>query len=214
MPPMHDSDIEQMLREREAVLIREHDAALNLACFDAGDTILDVATGSGRMLLQLLQRGYSVISGDVDREALERAREGLGDLADKATLVIMDAHKIQFDDDTFIAATLANAIHHISDPAGALDEIARVLTPDGKLLVTEFNAEGFRLMELHHRMLGRGEHPKGEMSTEEIDRYLRSSFDSVETQEFSIIRAWVASSKKRRREADEPFGDSAEPEGG
>ena len=212
MPPMDDRDIEQMLREREAVLIREHNAALDLAGFDARDTILDVATGSGRMLLQLLQRGYSVVSGDIDREALDRARERLGDLSDKPTLVIMDAHKIQFDDDTFIAATLANAIHHISDPAGALDEIARVLTPDGKLLVTEFTAEGFALMELHHRMLGRGEHPKGEMSTEGIDRYLRSSFDSVETQEFSIIRAWVASSKKRRKEADGPFGDSAERE--
>jgi len=209
---MHDCDIEQMLREREALLIREHDVALDLAGFDAGDTILDVATGSGRMLLQLLQRGYSVVSGDIDREALERAREGLGDLSDKATLVIMDAHKIQFDDDSFAAATLANAIHHISDPAGALDEITRVLTPNGKLLVTEFNAEGFKLMEVHHSMLGRGEHPKGEMSTEEIDRYLRSLFDRVETQEFSLIRAWVASSKKRRREADEPLGDSAERE--
>jgi ubiquinone/menaquinone biosynthesis C-methylase UbiE len=212
MPPMDDRDIEQMLGEREALLIREHDAALDLAGFDARDIILDVATGSGRMLLRLLLRGYSVVSGDIDREALDRARERLGDLSDKPTLVIMDAHKIQFDDDSFTVATLANAIHEINDPAGALDEIARVLTPNGKLLVTEFNAEGFELMELHHRMLGRGEHPKGEMSTEEIDRYLRSSFECVETQEFSIIRAWVASSKRRRREPDEAFGDSAEQE--
>jgi ubiquinone/menaquinone biosynthesis C-methylase UbiE len=196
--------MEQMLREREAVLVREHDAALDLAGFDPGETVLDVATGSGRMLLQLLQRGYSVVSGDVDQEALDTARERLGDLAHKATLVIMDAHKVQFDDDSFAAATLANAIHHIPDPAGALDEIARVLTPHGKLLVTEFNAEGFRLMELHHRMLGRGEHPKGEMSAEEIDRYLRSSFDSVETEEFSLIRAWVASKKRRRVAPSDP----------
>jgi ubiquinone/menaquinone biosynthesis C-methylase UbiE len=209
---MDERDIEQMLRERETLLIREHDAALDLAGFDARDTILDVATGSGRMLLQLLQRGYSVVSGDIDREALDRARERLGDLADKPTLVIMDAHKIQFEDDSFTAVTLANAIHEMDDPGGALDEITRVLAPTGKLLVTEFNAEGFRLMELHHRMLGRGEHPKGEMSTEEIDRYLRSSFDSVETQGFSIIRAWVASGKRRSSEADEPFGDQAERE--
>jgi ubiquinone/menaquinone biosynthesis C-methylase UbiE len=185
-----------MLREREAVLISEHAAALDLAGFDARDTILDVATGSGRMLLQLVQRGYSVVSGDVDREALERARERLGDLSDKPTLVIMDAHRLQFDDDSFAAATLANAIHEISDPAGALDEIARVLISEGKLLVTEFNAEGFRLMELHHRMLGRGDHSRGEMSTEEIDQYLRTCFDHVETREFSLTRAWVASKKR------------------
>jgi ubiquinone/menaquinone biosynthesis C-methylase UbiE len=207
---MHDCDTERMLREREVLLTREHDAALDLAGFDARDTILDVATGSGRMLLQLVQRGYSVVSGDIDREALDRARERLGDLSGKPTLIIMDAHKLQFDDGSFTAATLANAIHEIKDPDGMLDEIVRVLTPNGKLLVTEFNAEGFRLMELHHRMLGRGEHPRGEMSTEAIDRNLRSSFDCVETQEFSLIRAWVASSKKRRREADEPLTASRE----
>jgi len=196
---MHDCDIETMLSERDALLVREYDSALDFAHFGVGETILDVATGSGRMLMQLLGRGHSVVSGDIDREALDRARERLGDLADKPTLVILDAHKIQFDDDSFHAATLANAIHEMDDPSGALDEITRVLTADGKLLVTEFNSDGFELMELHHRMQGRGEHRKGEMSTEEIGRYLRSSFDRVETREFDITHAWVASGKMQRR---------------
>lgn len=194
---MHDCDIEKMLSERDALLVREYDSALDLAHFGARETILDVATGSGRMLLQILQRGYSVVSGDIDQEALDRARERLGDLADKPTLVIMDAHQMQFDNDSFHAATLANAIHEMDDPSGALDEITRVLTADGKLLVVEFNPSGFELMELHHKIQGRGEHPKGEMSTEQIDLYLRSSFDFVESREFSITHAWVASGKKR-----------------
>lgn len=194
---MHDCDIEKMLSEREAVLIREYDAALDLARFGARDTILDVATGSGRMLLQILERGYSVVSGDIDREALDRARERLGDFAQKPTLVVLNAHQMQFDDDSFHAVTLANAIHEMDNPGGALNEISRVLTVDGKLLVVEFNSQGFELMELHHRMQGRGEHPKGEMSTEQIDLYLRSTFDCVETREFSITHAWVASGKRR-----------------
>jgi ubiquinone/menaquinone biosynthesis C-methylase UbiE len=196
---MHDCDIEKMLSEREALLIRDYDSALDLAHFGARETILDVATGSGRMLLQILKRGYSVVSGDIDRDALDRARERLGELARKPTLVVLNAHKMQFDDDSFHAVTLANAIHEMDNPRGALNEISRVLTVDGKLLVVEFNSQGFELMELHHRMQGRGEHPKGEMSTEEIDRYLRSSFDRVETQEFSIVQAWVASKKRRSR---------------
>ncbi|MGC8864032.1 MAG: class I SAM-dependent methyltransferase, partial [Armatimonadota bacterium] len=100
---MHDCDIEKMLSEREALLIREYDAALDLACFGARDTILDIATGSGRMLLQILKRGYSVVSGDIDREALNRARERLGELASKPTLVVLNAHQMQFDDDSFHA---------------------------------------------------------------------------------------------------------------
>ncbi len=195
---MCDCDIEKMLSERDALLISEYDMALDLAHFGDQDTVLDVATGSGRMLLQLLHRGCSVVSGDIDHEALNRARERLGDLAGKPTLVILDAHNLQFGDCSFHAVTFANAIHEIDDPRGVLDEITRVLTANGKLLVVEFNLQGFELMELHHRMQGKGEHPKGEMSSEEIDRYLRSSFDQVEVWESSITHAWVASGKKQR----------------
>jgi len=194
---MHDCDIEKMLSEREALLIRDYDSALDLARFGARETILDVATGSGRMLLQILKRGYSVVSGDIDRDALDRARERLGELASKPTLVVLNAHQMQFDDDSFHAVTLANAIHEMDNPRGALNEISRVLTVDGKLLVVEFNSQGFELMKLHHEMQGRGEHPMGEMSTEQIDLYLRSSFDRVETQEFGITHVWVASEKRR-----------------
>jgi len=194
---MCDCDLERMLSERDTLLVREYDAALDFARFGAPETVLDVATGSGRMLLQLLQRGYSVISGDIDEAALGRARERLGDLAGKPTMMIMDAHDLQFADDSFQAVTFANAIHEIEDPRGALDEITRVLAPDGRLVVVEFNSEGFELMELHHKVQGKGEHPKGEMSTRQIDQYLRSSFDCVETRESSITHAWVASGKKR-----------------
>ena len=72
-----------------------------------------------------------MVSGDIDQEALNRARERLGDLADKPTLVVLDAHQMQFDDDSFHAVTFANAIHEIDDPRGALDEITRVLRLTG-----------------------------------------------------------------------------------
>lgn len=193
---MCNCDIEKMLSERESLLVSDYNAALDLAGFYTRDTVLDIATGSGRMLLQMVKRGYSVVSGDIDQEALNRARERLGDLADKPALVILDAHRLQFDEGSFRAVTFVNAIHEIDDPRAALDEIKRVLAADGKLLVLEFNSQGFELMELHHRMQGKGEHRKGEMSTEEIDRYLRSSFDSVETREFGITHAWVASGKR------------------
>ncbi len=194
-----DCDIEKMLREQESLLVSDYNAALDLAGFDSRDTILDIATGSGRMLQQLLLRGYSVISGDVDPKALERARERLGDLASKPTLVILDAHNLEFSDGSFRAVTFVNAIHEIDDPYSALDEITRVLSYDGKLLVVEFNAKGFELMKLHHQMQGKGEHRDGEMTTEDIDRYLHSSFERVKACELGLVHVWVASEKKRRK---------------
>lgn len=193
---MCNCNIEKMLSKRDALLIREYNAALDLARFDVRDTILDIATGSGRMLLQVLTRGHSVISGDIDPEALNRAKGHLGDLVDKPTLVVMDAHKLQFADNSFQAVTFANAIHEIDDPRGVLDEIARVLTDDGKLLVVEFNSRGFELMEICHRIQSKGEHRKGEMTSEDIDSYLQLLFGHVETRESDITRAWIASGKR------------------
>lgn len=195
---MYGSDLEKMMGEREELLIRDYDAALDLAGFGEGDVVLDVATGTGRMLLQILKRGCSVVSGDIDVEALDRARERLGDLAGKPVLEVMDAHKLPFDDASFEAVTVANAIHELDDAPGALDEVRRVLTPGGKLLITEFNSTGFELMDLHHRMQGKGEHRRGEMTTEQIDAYLRSSFEHVESREFGLVHAWVASGKMER----------------
>jgi len=195
---MHNQDIENLLIEREGMLTREYEEALDLAGFRAQEAILDVGTGSGRMLLQLLKRGCSVVSGDINPEALTRAWERLGDLANKPIMVILDAHKIQFDDASFNAVTLVNAIHEMDDPIGALNEITRVLTPYGKILVVEFTSQGFEMMELHNKMQGQGEHPKGDMSTEQINHYLVSNFDHVETREFCITHAWVASGKKHR----------------
>jgi len=194
-----DCNMEQMLIDRDYLLVRDYDAALNLADFDTRNTVLDVATGSGRMLLQIVKRGYSVVSGDIDAGALGRARERLGTLADRPELVTMDAHDLPFNNDSFSAVTLVNAIHEMEKPRGVLDEITRVVTRDGRLLVVEFNNNGFELMELHHKKQGKGEHPKGEMSTDDIDRYLRSSFDRVVTKELGITHAWVASQKKETR---------------
>jgi ubiquinone/menaquinone biosynthesis C-methylase UbiE len=195
---MLDSDLHTILENRDAVIVRDYDAALDLADLDPQDTVLDVATGSGRMLLQLLKRGYSVVSGDIDSEAFDRARERLGEMADQPSLILLNALDMQFEDGAFRSVTLANAIHEMENPRGALDEIGRVLAADGKLLVVEFNLFGFELMEVHHKMQGKGDHPRGEMSTEDTDRYLRSSFESVDTREFGITHAWVAFGKRAK----------------
>ncbi len=78
-----------MLKERDAAMLREYAAALDLASFDRADTILDVATGSGRLLLQMVRRGYSVISGDISEKELAKARERLGELSDKPCIVTL-----------------------------------------------------------------------------------------------------------------------------
>lgn len=183
---------DELLSDRDAILCRDYGAALDLARLDASLEVLDVGTGSGRMLTELVRRGHSVISGDIDPQAFEKARDRLGRIANEPQFVLMDAHDMHFADGSFQAATFANAIHEISDPRGVIDEIARVLTREGKLLVVEFNSKGFDLMEAHHLAEGKGLHPRGEMTTEDIDLYLRERFDHVESRGLSITNAWIA----------------------
>ena len=152
MLQQHD-ETDQFLREHGLDLSGEYAQALDFAVLEPSARVLDVATGSGRMVQRLLERGHCVISGDITHDALDKARERLSDLANKATLVILDARNMQFADDSFCSVTLANAIHEIDNTSAALREIARVMALNGKLLVVEFSQKGFELMELRHRMM-------------------------------------------------------------
>lgn len=194
-----DAQIQELAAERDAVLIRDYTAALDVARFDLQDTVLDVGTGSGRMLAELVKRGYRVVSIDVDAQAFEKARGRLGELADRVEFVQTDARGLRFPDHTFRAATFANAVHEIQNPRKVIDEITRVLTKDGKLLLVEFNAAGFEMIEHHHRLEGKGDHPRGEMTTEDIDLYLRGLFDRVELHTLSVTNAWVVCGHRKTR---------------
>lgn len=193
---MCDCDLQAMLTRRDTLMLHEYDLALDLLHLRANEEILDVATGSGRMLSQIVKRGCQVISGDINAGALDRAKERLKDQRERAILVILDAHKLQFSDNSFNVITFANAIHEFENPRGALGEITRVLKADGKLLVVEFNDLGFELMEYYHQSQGMEPHRTGEMSTEDIDNYLQSVFHTVQRRDYSITNAWVCSGKK------------------
>lgn len=187
--------IADMLRERETIMAREYSEALAFAGFGAGDRVLDVATGSGRMLQQLVAVGCSVVSGDISQSALDAARERLGEQAASAELLLLDARNLPFEAASFSAITMANAVHEMRDAAAVFGELARVIDRPGKLLVVEFNDRGFELMEAHHKASEKGPHSRGEMSTEQIDEKLAHLFPEVTRRDYRINHVWLAERK-------------------
>ncbi|NVO17012.1 MAG: class I SAM-dependent methyltransferase [Rhodoplanes sp.] len=103
----------------------------------AGDTVLDVACGSGR-LAGILTAAERVVGVDVSDAAVEIARERHRDQP-RFTFAAMDAHRLDFPDGAFDTVLFVDAIEHVRDAAHVLAEIGRVTRPGGRLFLTVAN---------------------------------------------------------------------------
>ena len=50
--------------------------------------------------------------------------------------ILLDAHAIPFADEYFDIILMTEVLEHLHDPGTALKELARILSPDGRLLIT------------------------------------------------------------------------------
>lgn len=101
--------------------------------------VLDVATGTGRVLMSLLRQPEfqgRVIGLDLSARMLEQATGNLAANAGRVTLLHDDASSLPFRDATFDAVTCSEALEFLPDPPATLREMARVLRPGGTLLFT------------------------------------------------------------------------------
>jgi demethylmenaquinone methyltransferase/2-methoxy-6-polyprenyl-1,4-benzoquinol methylase len=109
---------------------------------DARDLVLDVATGTGAVALQLVRRtGATVIGLD---QSEQMVREGVKRVAaagrrNRVRFVLGQGERLPFADRTFQAVTFTYLLRYVDDPAATLAELARVLEPGGVLANLEFN---------------------------------------------------------------------------
>lgn len=94
--------------------------------------ILDVGCGSGFFML-MLGRGVTGLD-DVENVEVCR-RRGL-----QAYSVDLEKDRFPFKDESFDVATCLEVLEHLEDPRNALDEIFRVLKPNGYLLISTPNS--------------------------------------------------------------------------
>jgi demethylmenaquinone methyltransferase/2-methoxy-6-polyprenyl-1,4-benzoquinol methylase len=100
-----------------------------------GSEVLDVATGTGAVARELLQRGCRVTGLDQSREMLAEARRRLGG---RVELVEASAEALPFGDASFDALTFTYLLRYVDDPATVLRELARVVRPRGVVASLEF----------------------------------------------------------------------------
>ncbi len=105
------------------------------------DTVLDVATGTAAVALELVrQKDCHVVGVDLTPEMLEegRRRVVLAAATKKVRLQQGDARALPFEDGLFDAVTFTYLLRYVDDPATTLRELVRVVKPGGTVAGLEF----------------------------------------------------------------------------
>jgi ubiquinone/menaquinone biosynthesis C-methylase UbiE len=111
---------------------------VELAAPRSSDRALDVATGGGHTALALAPHVAAVMVTDLTPTMLATARNHLsGNGVVNADYVVADAERLPFLDASFDLVTVRIAPHHFADIRAACGELARVLRPDGRLVMID-----------------------------------------------------------------------------
>lgn len=107
-------------------------------------TVLDLATGTGDLVLSLFENSSRVKYGvglDMAGKMLEIAQSKVADqgMEKKIELIRSDATELPVGDNQFSAVTIAFGIRNVTDVNRSLREMHRILTPNGKALILEFS---------------------------------------------------------------------------
>jgi ArsR family transcriptional regulator len=121
------------------------------------DSLLDLGTGTGR-LLQLFEGIYRHGMGiDASREMLAVARANLerSGIA-KASIRQGDIFNLPLESGSFDLVTIHQVLHYLDEPQFAVSEAARMLRPGGRLVIVDFAPHGIDTLrsEHHHARLG------------------------------------------------------------
>ncbi|HVC60654.1 MAG TPA: metalloregulator ArsR/SmtB family transcription factor [Acetobacteraceae bacterium] len=132
-------------------------ALLSLIPAGVPTRLLDIGTGTGRVLELLAPRVAQGLGVDASKAMLALARSRLARTGlTQCAVRLADMYRLPLADATFDVAVLQMVLHYAEDPAGVLAEAARVLRPGGRLIVIDLARHGRDDIEtkLAHRWPG------------------------------------------------------------
>jgi SAM-dependent methyltransferase len=114
------------------------DRVLGLAAPGPVDLCLDLATGPGHTAFRVAAQAGRVIGFDIATGMIEVARRRAAEACvTNLQFVVGDVHALPFPSAILDLVTCRIAPHHFRDVPGALREAARVLKPDGRLVIED-----------------------------------------------------------------------------
>jgi SAM-dependent methyltransferase len=126
------------MRALELPAQKVEDALLGLVPEDEPGSLLDIGTGTGRVLELLAPRIRLGLGVDASKAMLALARSRLAHTGlAHCGVRLADMYRLPLADASFDTAVLQMVLHYAEDPAGAVAEAARVLRPAGRLVVID-----------------------------------------------------------------------------
>jgi 2-polyprenyl-3-methyl-5-hydroxy-6-metoxy-1,4-benzoquinol methylase len=107
-----------------------------------GASILDLGCGRGHLLGLLAARGFRIAGADSSPESVRAAQAAVASV-DPDRIRVGDLSAIPFEAGTFDVVVLIETIEHVrpEDLTSLLEEVRRVLAPNGALFITTPNSE-------------------------------------------------------------------------
>jgi ArsR family transcriptional regulator len=133
-------------------------------------TLLDIGTGTGRILELFGSRGVTGVGVDLSREMLRIARANLERAGLRDCYVRQcDMYQLPWAEPGFDAVTIHQVLHFADEPGRVIAEAARVLNPGGRLAVVDFAPHDLDYLrrEHAHRRLG--------FSDDEVAAWIRAA---------------------------------------
>jgi ubiquinone/menaquinone biosynthesis C-methylase UbiE len=134
--------------------------AYAVAGVQAGKTAADVGAGTGFIAEGLIARGVRVIAVDQSEPMLAEMRERFGEGIDCR---LGSADTLPISDEMVDYAFANMYLHHVERPLRAVEEMARIVKPGGKLVITDMDEHRFDFLR-----------------TEQYDRWMGFKRDDVE----------------------------------
>src|SRR3954453_9618817 len=98
------------------------------------DAVLDVACGPGIVSAAAARTARTVVGIDLTPEMLDLARRRCAEQGiDNARFDLGDVSHLPYDDGAFTRVVCRYALHHVTDPAAVVGEMARVCAPGGRV---------------------------------------------------------------------------------
>jgi ubiquinone/menaquinone biosynthesis C-methylase UbiE len=163
--------------------------------------LLDIGTGTGRILTLLADRYARGVGIDMSHDMLSVARANLAAAGvEHAHVRQGDVTALSLGAGGYDLVVIHQVLHYLDDPARAIREAARAVSPGGRLLIVDFAPHGLEFLraEHAHRRLGFGhEQMRGWIEAADLDlREVRDLPPTDRAEGGLTVTLWMAADRR------------------